>query len=409
MVILLLVIFFSMSISLLCSIFESCLLSISRAAIGEMSIKRPKPAFILSTFKDNIQKPIAVILIVNTFAHTIGASLAGAQFNKVFGGKWILIFSILYSFAMIQWTEILPKTLGVKYNKKIALLIVYPLELTIRIFSPMVWFIELLNRPFVGKSTETSKLKTIDELSALANYAYITKTITKDQEQIISRTIDVSKKKVQDIMIPAKDMKVLRSSMSLSEALIEAHIHNHTRYPLIDDSTEAFKVIGYVNFKDIISALKINPHDPSVVGIKRPIMKFSPIESYGEAFRKMTASRQHIAIVESQEGKVLGLVTLEDIIEEIVGEIEDEYDVMPSYLYKITENRYNIGGGVKIEEINKLLNMNLPEPEKALGDWILSYFGVEPKASMRLQHKEANFIIRKIRRNRIIEVILEKK
>jgi putative hemolysin len=407
MIILILIIGFSMSISFLCSIFEACLLSISSVDIGRISVKKPKGAKILSSFKDNIQKPIAIILIVNTLAHTIGASLSGARFNSLFGAKWIWAFSLIYALAMIQWTEILPKTLGVKYNKFISSVIAYPLQIMIYLFSPIVWVIELLNKPFVGKSRKKSKLGTIDELSAIASYAYINKSISKNQEQIISRTIETSGKKVRDIMIPLKDMKVLKSTMTLSDALIQAHIHNHTRYPLVDESEKDYKVIGYVNFKDITSALNINPHNPSVTGIKRPIMTFTPDDNFNDVFKKMIASHQHIAIIKSPYGKITGLITLEDIIEEIIGEIEDEYDVLPEHLYQITENRFIVGSGLTIDKINHSLNINLPDPEKTLDNWLFLKFDKAIKPSAKLQYKNVSFVIRKVRRNRVYEVILE--
>jgi CBS domain containing-hemolysin-like protein len=396
-----------MSISFLCSIFEACLLSISSVDIGRISLKKPKRARILSSFKDNIQKPIAIILIVNTLAHTIGASLSGARFNSLFGAKWILAFSLIYALAMIQWTEILPKTLGVKYNKFISSVIAYPLQVMIYLFSPIVWVIELLNKPFVRKSTKKSKLGTIDELSAIANYAYINKSISKNQEQIISRTIETSEKKVKDIMIPLKDMKVLKSNMTLSDALIQAHIHNHTRYPLVDENERDYKIIGYVNFKDITSALNINPDNPSVAGIKRPIMTFSSDDNFNDVFKKMIASHQHIAIVKSPAGKITGLITLEDIIEEIIGEIEDEYDVLPEHLYQITENRFIVGSGLTIDKINHSLNINLPDPDKTLENWLFLKFDKAIKPSAKLKFKNACFVIRKVRRNRVYEIILE--
>ena len=120
MTILLVTIFITMGISFLCSVLEACLLSLSLADIGRISDKKPLAAKIWKSFKEGIERPIAVILIINTLAHTIGASLSGAQFEKIFGTKWIISFSIIFSLSMIQWTEILPKTLGVRCNKNIA-------------------------------------------------------------------------------------------------------------------------------------------------------------------------------------------------------------------------------------------------------------------------------------------------
>jgi putative hemolysin len=404
MLTLIFIIFVSMSISFLCSFLEASLLSLSNVTIAKISTKNQKIAGIWHNLKENIQKPIAVILIVNTLAHTIGAALSGAQFNMLYGTEWIFIFSVIYSFAIIQWSEILPKTLGVRYNETIAYFIAIPLKIMVNIFLPIVWIIELFNRPFIGRWLKDSKKGTIDEISILAKYAHLNKLISKDQEQIISRTIGLTSKKVKDIMIPAADMKVLRTSMTLTDALIQAHIHNHTRYPLIDEQN---MVIGYVNFKDIISVLQINPTNPSILGIKRPVMSFYEQDNFQDVFKKMTVSHQHIAVIKSSTGEIKGLLTLEDIIEEIIGEIEDEYDVLPEHFYQIAENRYIIGSGLKIDQINSYLDINLPEPEKTLEKWIHNHFDKTLKPAERIHYENICFIIRKVRRRHIYEMIIE--
>ncbi len=398
----------SLSVSFLCSLFEACLLSLSHNDIAEISLKNPKLALIWKNFKGNIQKPIAVILIINTIAHTIGASLSGAHFDELFGPKWIVIYSLAFSFAMIQWTEILPKTLGVKYNKKIAGFITIPLVFLLKLFTPLVKIIEIINLPFVGKKDKQENTDIINEISVLSKFAFNSNLITKDQEKIITRTVSLSTVKARDIMIDKSDIKHLTSSMSMMDALIEAHIHNHTRLPLID-SNDSNKVLGYINFKDIVSALQINPVNPSLIGIVRPVLTIFEDETFPNIFKKLSSKHQHISIVMDRKNNFSGLITLEDLIEEIVGEIEDEYDLLQTHFYSIAANRFIVGGGLKISAINNEWNLKIDNPDMTINEWVLKNEQNNILPGKKYELNEIKVIIKKISRGRVSEAIIEKK
>lgn len=398
----------SLSVSFLCSLFEACLLSMSHNDIAEMSLKNPKLALIWKNFKGNIQKPIAVILIINTISHTVGASLSGAQFDELFGPKWILIFSLLFSFAMIQWTEILPKTLGVKYNKKIADLITIPLVFLIKLFTPLVKIIEIINLPFVGRKNQQEKNDIISEISVLSKFAFNSNLITKDQEKIITQTVNLSTVRAKDIMINKNDIKYLTPDMSMTDALIEAHIHNHTRLPLID-ANDCNNVLGYINFKDIVSALQVNPVNPTLTGILRPVITIFEDEKFPNIFKKLSSKHQHISIVRDRNNNLKGLITLEDLIEEIIGDIEDEYDVLQTHFYSIATNRFIVGGGTKLSAINHECNLNIDNSDMTINEWILKHGGTHIFPGKKYELNEITIIVKKISRGRVSEAIVEKR
>ncbi len=406
MIYLITVIIISLSISALCSLLEACLLSISNSDIFEISAKKPKLAEVWKRFKENIQIPIAVILIINTLAHTIGASLSGAKFDEIFGTKWIVLFSLLYSFAMIQWTEILPKAIGVKYNKKIAMIFSFPLVFFIKIFYPLIKIIEFLNKPFISKNEEKKQFDATKEINVLSKLAFLNKLISKDQEQIISRTIVINEKKLIDIMIKKEEIKFLNDKMNFMEAFIESHLHNHTRYPLIKKNNSNI-VLGYINFKDIVNSLHINPENPTLIGILRPILMFYEDEKFPEVFKKLTNQHQHIAIVKNRKEELTGLITMEDIIEEIIGEIEDEYDILPSQIYQIANNRFIVGGGSKALILKEKFNIIIEEIDVTVNDWIKLKFGKEQKTGKTYNLQNKIIIIKKMVRSKVNEIIVE--
>jgi putative hemolysin len=394
----------SLAITCICSILEAVLLSLSATDIAGMSEKRPRAAFIWKHMKESIHQPIAVILIVNTFAHTIGASLSGAQFYNLFGGKWIILYSIVYSLVMIQWAEILPKSLAVTKNKAFAIVLAHPMRMLMKIFKPAVYVVDLLNKPFASKKGGEDE-GPLSDIAVLARYARTSKMISDRQEMIVEQSLMLSKIKVSDIMIPRAEIKHLSDDMSLAEALVEAHIHHHTRFPLAKGG-DLDDVVGYVNFKDIVSALQLNPKDPSLKGICRPMMKIDSQESVSSLLNKLIKSYQHIGIVTGPFGKVAGVVTLEDVIESIVGEINDEYDLLPEYVYQIAKDRYVVGGGVRMSRLSSEFCRPISEEDITLSDWVSARLGRAPKAEDTVEHDEVVVNVRKTRRSCLYEAVV---
>ena len=407
MLVLLITVCVSMSVSALCSILEACLLSLSTADIAKISERKPQVAEVWRRFRENIQKPIAVILIINTFAHTIGAALSGSQFNTLFGPKWIGVYSIVFSIVMIQWTEILPKTLAVRYNRAVAATTGIPFAFVTRLFAPILYLAELANRPFEDRKRKGNQANPLDDISVLAHYATLQKVISKEQESIVEKGIGLSNRTVDDILVRREDMKCLHTKMNLDEALIESHIHNHTRYPLVDSDSD--EIIGYVNFKDIVSALKVNPVDPSLKGICRPVISVPIGASLSSLLSRLIKACQHIAIVKGNGLRTVGMVTIEDVTESIVGEIQDEYDILPEHFFPLTENRYVVGAGIPVARLRKTLVADwLPDTQTSLNEHLLALFGNKtPKAEESITQRNLKFIVKKVRRSNIYEIILE--
>lgn len=406
MLLLITAIAFAFAVSSLCSILEACLLSLSTTDIALLSERKPLVARIWRGFKENIQPPIAVILIVNTLAHTIGATVSGAQFNHLFGSKWIVAYSLAFSFAMIQWTEILPKTLAVQHNRYFAALLAVPMKWAVTLFHPLVSFLELLNRPFEGPR-RPGKPDALSDIEVLARFAAVNNLISREQESIVSRSIQLTHARIRDIMVAREDIKYLSTSMTMVDALVEAHIHHHTRYILIDGQN-LDQVVGYVNVKDIVSALQINPQDPSLRGIARPVPEIRVTQSVPELLKALTKGYQHIAIVRDEKGRTAGLVTLEDVVETIVGDIEDEYDVLPTYVYRLAEGRFLAGGGVPLADLKVKTGWALPELKTPLHEWLSAMIKGKPAVEIKVPFQDQIFILRKIRRSKIHEVIVEK-
>jgi CBS domain containing-hemolysin-like protein len=397
----------SLAISFCCSFLEACLLSLSLADIAAIGERHPKAAVIWHRFKENVQRPIAVILIINTVANAGGSMLAGAQFHHLYGPRWIPAFSLFVSLIIIQWSEILPKTLGVKFNRHMAPYIAWPLSLMVTLLKPIIWLIQFLNRPFAGQKQTSGAQNAVEDISVLTRFAALNQLISRDQERIVERSMKLSKRLVSDIMVKRGEMITLTTSMSLMDALVLAHIHHHTRFPLVDKE-KGDAVIGYVNFKDIVSALQLNRQNPTLRGICRPILEVDAAQKLSAVMNQLIKSYQHIALAKGKAGEVLGVITLEDIVESIVGAINDEYDILPDYCYPISDTRHVVGGGIRLNALRQQIAAELPGGEETLNDWLLKQFPKRPKAEDKTTQGAFTFIVRKVSRSKIREIIVEK-
>ncbi len=407
MVLLILTISISLLISFFCSLMEACLLSLSNSNIAEISQKSPKTASIWRRFKSNIQKPIAVILIVNTLAHTIGASVSGAKFDDLFGHEWLWVFSLVYSLIMIQYTEILPKTLGVRFNIILAKVSALPLFILVRVFRPLTTLIEILNSPFERKK-QKSPNTIADEIMLLSGSAELDNSISHEQASVIAKAIQLAGKKVSDIMIEKEDVIALMHNMTLTDAFLVAHVHKHTRYPLVN-SEEWDKIIGYVNFKDIVTALHINPSDPSLKGNCRPMISLPMTMPLNLALNKMMREYSHIAVVTDISNHPIGIIALENIIESLVGEIEDEFDRPPEMVVTLGETRWRVGGGTPIAKLRETILKSVPETAGTVDDLIkLNIPEDKLKENAQFLFHDFRIRVRRIARDFVYDAIIEK-
>ncbi len=393
-----------MSLAFLCSLLEACLMSLSLADIAKISEKQPLIGSIWKNFRENIQKPIAVILIINTFANTVGASLSGVCFGNLFGSKWIGLFSVVLALMIIQWSEIVPKTLGYKHNRLIARVFGFPLKFLVVALTPVLWITQVFARPFTGRR-KTNTGDALDDINVLTRFAALNKLISKEQAKLVMKGIDLSKTKIADVMMPRDVIKFLASSMTLTDALIAAHHHYHTRYPLVEtDSIDS--VIGYVNFKDIVIALHINPKDPSLKGVMRPMLFVSDSESSSIVLNKMIQGHHHIAIAKNAKGTVSGLITLEDIIEEVIGEIQDEFDILPRFIRAMPDQRFQVGGATPLSDLHEKISTEFPDEPITLDAWMRGQMKKGPKQKDRITLQNYEILVSKIRRSQIHEAVV---
>jgi len=403
MILFLVSVLMALTVSFLCSLMEATLLSLTPSQVADIAQRRPGLGMIWNSFKSHIERPIAVILTINTAAHTVGASVAGAQFGQLFGNSWLWLFSLGLTLMMFQFTEILPKVLGVRFNVKLACLIGRPLNIGTKLLTPVIRLSHLANRPFVAKDNGTTGTAPLDEISALASMARLSNQISRHQERIIKSASRLSRMRVRQVMIPVEQVSFLSTSQTLPEAVVAAHTDAHTRYPVIEGGDKN-RVIGYLNFKEMIYFMRTNPKDPSLRGIVRPVYFASPDGNARDLLTMFVDQHIHMAIVRDPNGKTLGLVTLEDLLEELVGDIDDEFDRLPRMVHPLSGGTWMIGGGLATAELCRQLGLQIDDCQGIVADWLAGRLARMPKSGDTYREGDIGFTVRRVRRGRIFEL-----
>lgn len=403
MTILLISLAVAFGVSFVCSLTEAVLLSLTPSQIARMHERHPRAAAIWQRFKTRIDRPIAVILILNTTAHTIGASTAGAQFDELYGHRWLWVFSIAFTYVMLQFTELLPKTLGVQMSGVLAPYIARPLQGAIVLATPVIVALHAVNRIFTawiprGRGGPTA----VDEIAALAAMARMSQDIGAHQERVILGAARLSERSVRDLMIPLEHVVMMSDDLSLPRAIVAAHLDAHTRFP-VHAAGDRARVVGYINFKEMIYFMSTNPKDPTLRGIIRPVNFVDAAASATDLMRLFVDQHEHIAIVRGDGDRALGLVTLEDLVEELLGDVQDEFDRLPRYAHALSGGTWLFGGGVPMDEVAQSLGGMLPAGTRSFADYLESEIGDAPKGGQVLERGGASILVKRVRRGRVFE------
>jgi CBS domain containing-hemolysin-like protein len=324
MTVLLIYLAIAIGVSFLCSILEAVLLSITPSFVEQISSKQPRAAKKLVKVKAQLDESLSSILILNTFAHTMGAAGVGSQAVQVFGAKWETLIAILLTLGILYFSEIIPKTLGATFWRKLAIPSAFVISWLIKLVYPLVWIATRLTRLF---SSDESDQITREEIIALASLGHKDGNLVAHENQYLANLLKLREIKTEQVLTPRSVVHMLFENTTVTEALDDEKTMQFTRMPVyganIDD------IVGLVNKRDLFQAERKNS-GTAIVGSKvKPITRVSeklPVQKLLDMFIK---NREHLFLVEDEFGQTAGVVTLEDAIETLLGrEIVDETDAV---------------------------------------------------------------------------------
>lgn len=315
-------------ISFLCSICEAVLLSINHAQIEILGAKHPAAGRLMAGFKRRIDAPVAAILILNTVAHTMGATVSGATYVELFGDGSLVLFSIVFTAAVLLFTEIVPKTLGVSFATVLAV----PVAQLIRVFTvmlhPLVRVSEWVSRWLRGD--RSPPVTSVDEIRLLASLGRSEGIVgNRTADMIVGATL-LKKIRAADIMVPRRKVVFLSGRDSREETLSKLKDSEYSRFPF-SPTEELDDFTGVVLSRHLLYWISEHPGQEidwaQVTDEALVVPESTPLENLLKTFQ---SRQRHLAVVVDEFGSVHGIATLEDVIEEVVGEIYDESDEQPT-------------------------------------------------------------------------------
>ena len=412
--------------------YEIALASVSLGRLQVLAGESWRGADAALRLKGNIEGSFAVAQLGMTLAGAIAAATGGAEAQELIapllqsrlGASPGLAQALAIALVVVPLTavtmvfgELVPKVFALRNKEWLCL----KLSPTMRWFAlgvwPAVWLLEKavttirhwgerLWRPKLpgDASSEAAELL---ELRAGAALARAYSLIGHREEGIIVGATGLSTRPVCAIMLPADHISMLDANASLADSLIAAHLDMHTRFPVAERSGDPQAIIGYVTFKDIVAHLRLTPHGPSLRAVLRPIPSLPDELPIANGLERLLREHTHIALVRDAANQVVGMITLEDILEELVGDIQDEYDRLPVHTVA-SGNAWVVGGGISLARLQEAAGIDLTGDlpaggSRTLSDWVVGHLGRPVLGGEVIERGGIRVVVRKIRRHRVQE------
>ena len=316
------IMFLSIAVSALCSTLEATLLSTPLSYITGLEEQGTKGAARLKKLKQNTDRPISAILCLNTIANTVGASIVGSLVYEVYGDAVVGIFSTVFTLMILIFSEIIPKTIGTSYWRSLALPASVIINAMIFVTFPLVWILEHLTGLISSRSTQVSVSR--EDISAMVSVATEEDVIEKDEKKMIQNLLKLDEVTAHQIMTPSVVVEMVPGSMTIREFYDSEN--THSRILVYDEDNDEY-IIGYVLRQEVLEKMAEDKFSAPLNDILRPVLTFKEDDSVSDIWEKLLEKKEHISIIIDEYGSLRGIVTMEDVIETMLGhEIVDEKD-----------------------------------------------------------------------------------
>ena len=425
-----LIILLMLGFNALCAAYEMGIVSISRTRLSLLVQSKQPGAEAALYMKDHVEGSLAIVQIGMTLAGAIAAAFGGSDAGARFA-PWLrehLYVSrhianalamgcvvLPLSFVTIVFAELTPKTFAIK-NKELVVLKLSPyMRIMYVLFAPIVKIMEAITRALTRKTTHKPDPKEIqktawEDLRTAASIASSSRLFGKTEEKIVLSSARFCMRTIREIQVPLEQVYTLDADASIADTFVKAHLDMHTRFPVRSNPQDPQSIIGYLNFKDIFLSTKVAQGAPTTArSIVRPILRLEADTIISAALEKLMKNKQHICLV-TEETQITGIVTLEDIFEEMVGEIEDEYDFFPAYIRPFGQ-ALAASAAAKMTDIFERLDLPVPAdvtPSTTVEQWVSQKLGHEPTKNEKIRQNGILLETRKFRRHKMMEVLISK-
>ncbi len=394
----------SLSVSFLCSVLEAVLLSVNHSYVAVLQGRGDRAGDILARMKRQIDEPIAAILTLNTIAHTVGATVSGALAERVFGGGLAVgIFAAALTFAVLVLSEIIPKTIGATFCKQLARPTAHLLRIMVFVMKPALVPLGYLSRwikPRRARQVTISRA----EIEALTEIGRREGAIDEDEFQVMSNVMQLDEIAVSEVMTPRIDMVAVPVGTSVRDAMDIVLDRGKLRLPVYE--RELDRIVGVLLARDLWRAARDGVD--GIADVMRPAQFAPATKPVEDLIQEMRASRAKMVIVLDEFGGTAGLVTLDDLIEEIVGEFQDEHGTdKPREFRELEDGRVIIWGGTPVRDVEERLALELGEEFDTIGGHVFGALDRVGRPGDAVQTAAGRFTIVKVRRRRIEYLVFD--
>lgn len=401
------IIFLCFALSAFFSGSETALTASSRARMHALEAGGDPRAGLVNRLLKRRESLLGGLLIGNNLVNTGAAALSTGVLLKIFGDAGILYATIAVSIFVILFSEILPKTIAINYPDRMALIVARPVHWVLTLFGPLTVGIGVFVRVVIGffglRVGGGSVLSASDELRGQVALLHMEGSVSKTDRDMLDGLLDLDELSVADIMIHRTRMKMVNADMPPESIVKEVLSSPHTRLPLWRGERE--NIVGVIHAKDMLRALHDAGGDASKLQIEKIASEpwFVPIMTSARAqLRAFLSRKAHFAIAVDEFGEVQGLVTLEDIIEEIVGDIRDEHDVAAQGIRVQPNGAVHVDGAVPIRDLNRAMNWSLPDEQATtIAGLVLEELRFIPEVGQTYDIQGMRFKMLRTLRNRI--------
>ncbi|MBL45873.1 MAG: hypothetical protein CMG56_00050 [Candidatus Marinimicrobia bacterium] len=311
----------AIGVSFLCSLLEAVILSVTHSQIGMLVKTNPKQGKMLQKLKDDINRPLAAILTLNTISHTLGAAGMGAQVLYLYGSGAVAIASAVLTFCILVFSEILPKTIGAYFCRSLAIPSAYLIRFLMVIAFPFVWLSNTLSKRISSKEDKVSR----EEIAAMAEMGEDEGSIDEQESDIIENLFRLKEIQIEDILTPRSVIYAFEDTQTVGKIMDSTEDIIFSRIPVFNDNID--NVIGMVYKDNLLETMADDYFEKTMSELIEPVEQVYEKESVETVLNKFIKNRSHMFIVKDEFGGTTGIVTLEDCIETLLGvEIMDESD-----------------------------------------------------------------------------------
>ena len=390
---------------------ETALTSVNKLKLRTLSEEGKKRATKVLAVTENSGKLLSTILIGNNIVNISASALATTLCTEVFGSKFIGVSTGILTILILIFGEITPKTLATKYSVQLSMIFVYPIWILMIILTPAIWLLNIITgiifKILHVDTSDKGDTMTESELRTIFDVSHEDGILETSEKFMISNVVDFGDALSKDIMVPRADVVFADINSTYEELVSKFSKETYSRIPIYEESKD--NVVGLLYIKDLFFYKE--KHGAQNFDVRHVLRKPLFVYEYqktSQIFADMKTSSVTMAVVLDEYGVTSGIITMEDLIEEIVGEIRDEYDTDEAdYIKVISENVYDIDASIKLNDLNDALDIKLTsEDYDSLAGFVIELLDKLPDEGDAAKYKNLDFKVTKVNRNRVERITL---